>query len=138
MNRNRPFRCTKRFLQKKSGSWVGHDIIIPHSQKKKKWGAPSKTRGGLNEICWPSGVLKTFHTRPKPLYLRCFIANQPPSYWIKKQQPRSWRNRVQTATNSVRIRINRSEGGIRTHDQLINSQLRYRCATSECFYCPIL
>ena len=27
--------------------------------------------------------------------------------------------------------ISGSEGGIRTHDQLINSQLRYRCATSE-------
>lgn len=28
---------------------------------------------------------------------------------------------------------NCSEGGIRTHDQGINSPLRYRCATSEYF-----
>lgn len=27
-----------------------------------------------------------------------------------------------------------SGGGIRTHDQLVNSQLRYRCATPECGY----
>ena len=34
---------------------------------------------------------------------------------------------------SLMLILSGSGGGIRTHDQLVNSQLRYRCATPECF-----